>query len=623
MQPSLPFPWLRLLWVASCMLFGATGVHHNLSAQTFQYLYGDPTCRSTGVEALYVHIPGGGYLAVGEAYSGVGCSNSNVYVVRTNSDGSLLWSYTYDFQGKDSATNVIRCANGDYVIAGVTTGSSPSLNIFLLRISSTGTLLFSNVFDLGPFDDMACDVIETRTGDGRFFNIGELVVAGWTGKKGSRDALIFRASATLQLITTTIAAGLNPGVNGDDYFYAIQEILVNAPNPGAADLIAVGGTSSAGAGGTDVYIARTDPFGGPYATAVIGGVHDDEGRSVEEQWDFPNYYGDFLIAGSTRNGPGSEGATLDAYVVQVNSTLNTIRGQLLFGHATRDDAALSARRDYYTRADSFALIATGYTSLEGGTLTRENVFLQRITGGCASLLSMGKIYGGSGDERGCSVMMNGPFVASFPPPPDPPLESIGYIVAGYTTSPELTANQRLYLIKTDSSLRSGCNEEDALFIAMNPGFGRVAGYPNMMSYYRPLIGGTTRTAVPWETELCSELPGGGERAIRGGDGDEHDGVAGIDVRQQGPEAGAAASYPNPLRSGDQLNLRFDLSEPSIATIRVNDMLGRTVAQYRKSYDAGGSVLTTIPTEGWASGIYLVEIIAGGRRTESKVVVADR
>src|ERR1041384_115163 len=66
-------------------------------AQRFEYTSGGPKCGSTGYGGVQP-VSAGGYIAVGETSSARdgNCPDMNVYVVRTEADGSLAWARAYD-----------------------------------------------------------------------------------------------------------------------------------------------------------------------------------------------------------------------------------------------------------------------------------------------------------------------------------------------------------------------------------------------------------------------------------------------------------------------------------------------------------------------------------------------
>jgi hypothetical protein len=83
------------------------------------------------------------------------------------------------------------------------------------------------------------------------------------------------------------------------------------------------------------------------------------------------------------------------------------------------------------------------------------------------------------------------------------------------------------------------------------------------------------------------------------------------------EAGIAA-YPNP--ANNLVNVSLELTKPETVTIRVSNLLGKTViAPERRALPAGKGILQ-LNTESLSAGIYLVSIEVGQKTYTSKVVL---
>jgi urease accessory protein UreH len=66
-------------------------------------------------------------------------------------------------------------------------------------------------------------------------------------------------------------------------------------------------------------------------------------------------------------------------------------------------------------------------------------------------------------------------------------------------------------------------------------------------------------------------------------------------------------YPNPV--GDQLRIRFDISDPGDYLIEVQDVTGRLVSQLLyKQVNPGDIIL--LNTSGYATGVYFLKVMTG-------------
>jgi len=87
-----------------------------------------------------------GYAIAGNSDS-YGNNSSDVYVVRTDLNGNILWNKTYGVTGSDF-TAAIAAIDGGFVIAGRTIPSDNSdPDIWLIRTDSAGNVLWSKTYD--------------------------------------------------------------------------------------------------------------------------------------------------------------------------------------------------------------------------------------------------------------------------------------------------------------------------------------------------------------------------------------------------------------------------------------------------------------------------------------------
>ncbi len=125
---------------------------------------------------------GDGFLITGYTYS-YGAGNYDVYVLRVDSAGNELWQRTYGGSDDDVGTDAVMTPDGGFIIVGYTyTFTHGSDDIFVVRIDSSGNLLWQRNFGGGGIDE-AMSIV--RRGDA-------YLVGGVTESYGSgrRDAYI-------------------------------------------------------------------------------------------------------------------------------------------------------------------------------------------------------------------------------------------------------------------------------------------------------------------------------------------------------------------------------------------------------------------------------------------------
>jgi PKD repeat protein len=94
-----------------------------------------------------------------------------------------------------------------------------------------------------------------------------------------------------------------------------------------------------------------------------------------------------------------------------------------------------------------------------------------------------------------------------------------------------------------------------------------------------------------------------------------DELVGID--ENGNVIESMSVYPNPAT--DMANVRFAVANSGAARITVTDLSGKEL-QTHELFAAQGNNLVQLSTEGFASGVYLIEVKIGGVRWVERVVV---
>ncbi len=140
----------------------------------WQKIYGGS--HSDGANAIAV-ANNGDIIVVGYTYS-FGASVGewpDVWVLRLDSEGNVIWQKTYGGKEEDRAYAAALASNGDIIIAGYTTsfgsGTPDYSNVWVLRLDSEGNVIWQRVYG-GNKDDNATAVAVTPNDD--------IIIAGCT-----------------------------------------------------------------------------------------------------------------------------------------------------------------------------------------------------------------------------------------------------------------------------------------------------------------------------------------------------------------------------------------------------------------------------------------------------------
>jgi hypothetical protein len=105
----------------------------------------------------------GGFVVAGVTCSD-GAGDENVWLIRTDASGNPVWSRTYGSAGSDVAASVRQTSDRGYVIVGTTDSyGSGGKDIWLVKTDSFGDVLWTKTFG-GIEDDYAGSGIETPEG---------------------------------------------------------------------------------------------------------------------------------------------------------------------------------------------------------------------------------------------------------------------------------------------------------------------------------------------------------------------------------------------------------------------------------------------------------------------------
>jgi uncharacterized delta-60 repeat protein len=245
----------------------------------------------------------GGYVVAGwtESFGAVG---RDMYVVKLDSSGNVLWTKTIGVSYHDEANSIIQSSDGGYVVAGKT-GSFGSFgaggyDMYVVKLDSGGNVIWTKTIG-GSYHDEANSIIQSSDGG--------YVVAGWTESFGAvgRDMYVVKLDSSGNVLwTKTIGGSYHDEANS----------IIQSSDGG---YVVAGWTSSFGAGFRDFYVVKLDSGGNVIWTKTIGGSSSDGAHSIIQSSD-----GGYVVAGWTLNF-GAGGA--DFYVVKMDANGNVCFSQ--------------------------------------------------------------------------------------------------------------------------------------------------------------------------------------------------------------------------------------------------------------------------------------------------------
>ena len=317
------------------------------------------------------------------------------------------WQRTYSGSKTDEGWSVVQTSDGGYIVAGTTTsydgdgrlGLIPDEgDVYLIKTDANGNLIWQKNYggpEWSPGLDEGYSVLQTSDGG--------YIVAGLTESLstdgGLSDVYLIKTDANGNLIWQK-----NYGGPEEDAGYSVLQT-----NDGG--YIIAGKTESYGAGGSDVYLIKTDTNGNMLWQKSYGGSRIDEGRSVAQTSD-----GGYIIVGYSDSCRIND---FDVYLVKTDANGNMLWQKTYDG-------------GFYDRGWSVAQTSDGGYIIAGES--HYDVYLIKTDTNGNMLWQ--KSYGGS--ELDCA---------------DSVLETNdgGYIIVGTTSSYSSYGDLDVYFIKTDAN----------------------------------------------------------------------------------------------------------------------------------------------------------------------------
>lgn len=250
-----------------------------------------------------------GYILAGYACK-TGSAQSDAWLLKTDSNGNLIWNRTYGGNGDDKAFAVTQTSDGGYVFSGYTGSYGQGGDDFwLCKIDVNGNLLWNQTYGGQGHDQAYCVV---QSSDGGFAFAGQT-----TSANGANDALIFKTSTVGQIEWNRTYGG-----TGNDGVYALIQTL-----DGGYAL--AGYTYLSSSNKYDSWLVKTDVSGNLLWQKTIGSTGDSQALSVIQNSDQS-----FVVVGYT-NSYGADGSQI--LLVKIDSKGVSQTTQVLGGKG--DDAA--------------------------------------------------------------------------------------------------------------------------------------------------------------------------------------------------------------------------------------------------------------------------------------------
>lgn len=227
----------------------------------------------------------GGYIVVGNSHSNNGDvggnnGNSDFWVVKLDSTGTIVWEKNYGGSDSEMARSVQQTPDGGYIVAGYTTsndidvsGNHGAEDFWVIKLSASGVLQWQKTLG-GSGEDQAFNV--GQTSDGKYLVTGysNSTDGDITSNHGMKDFWVVKLDTNGSILWQKTYGGSN-----EDWGYGAISTSYGA------NVIVGGSTSSDGdvggnLGESDTWIVRLDNSGTLLWEKNIGGSLSEYGESI-------------------------------------------------------------------------------------------------------------------------------------------------------------------------------------------------------------------------------------------------------------------------------------------------------------------------------------------------------
>lgn len=395
---SLSFP---KCWFSSSFIVGNAFAQ---SSSTFMR-----TFKASGMNGglSLAETSDGGFVGTGQ-HGTSGAGSCDIYVYKVDACGEPEWFKLFGGSGEDGGYSVQQTSDGGYIVAGLAHLGAGGYDMILLKLNALGIMQWSKVFGAGSTDFGLC---AKETADGGFILSGFITGLGF----GGTDVALIKTDALGNVQWKKVFGG-----TGNEWGNYVEQNT-------NGDFIIIGYTTSFGAGGTDIYLIKTDSAGNLLWSKTYGGAAEEANSEWGISGKITTDGGIMLCANTNTWGAGSH----DLLMLKTDSIGNLLWAKT-YGGPGNDQPRFAEQT-----SDGGFILCGFTTSYGAGDL---DAYLLK-TDSIGDLL-WSRAYGGTGSDRGSMVRE---------------ANQGGFAISTVTSSFGADYFDALFM-KTDSLGIVGCNE---------------------------------------------------------------------------------------------------------------------------------------------------------------------
>ena len=154
------------LLFATCLIFSlfVTPIvllpNHVMASEMWQQTYGG---TNDGRAYSVIQTSDGGFALIGFTYY-IDLENEDFYLIKTDEQGNLQWEQTYGGAGTEGGSSLVQTSDGGYALAGSTTSfGAGNIDFWLVKTDSDGNMMWNQSYG-GTETDSAESMFQTSDG---------------------------------------------------------------------------------------------------------------------------------------------------------------------------------------------------------------------------------------------------------------------------------------------------------------------------------------------------------------------------------------------------------------------------------------------------------------------------
>jgi len=282
----------------------------------------------------------GGYVVAGYTNS-FGNGLDDMWVLKLDSNGHVIWEYSYGTGFFERANYVEQTRDGGYILGGMATGVVTGHDFWALKIDSNGVVLWDRTYHLGTVTDRRIEAIH-ETSDSGYILAGSTVLSGTTDQS---RAWVIKTDADGDILWDRTYNPFDPSYPSSSV--DVEDIRITSDG----GYVLFGEATGPGISGQDFWVLKLNSNGDIEWDKAYGGPGEEDAQPIRQTSD-----GGYIMAGATTSfGAGFK----DVWIVKVNHNGDIVWERTYGGHT--DDEALGM-----DLTSDGGYVVAGYTDWFGG-----------------------------------------------------------------------------------------------------------------------------------------------------------------------------------------------------------------------------------------------------------------